>query len=62
MKSTQELSPTSLRQIAGGMSCDQAIIASKVFTVIGDVFARGGDPQDAGFYYGMATGTLGGGC
>jgi hypothetical protein len=58
----EELSSSRMSKVGGGMTCDQAIVASQVYTVIGDFFARGGDSTSAGIYYGKADGVVQGGC
>ena len=57
----EDLSSSGMAKVTGG-SCNNALIASQVYTVIGDVFLRGGDTQHASYYYGKAAGTTEGGC
>ena len=56
------LTDENLEQVMGGMSCNAAIAAAKVYSAIGSIFAASGDLVMGANFIGRAQGVLVGAC
>ena len=58
----RELNVDELEVVAGGMDCNYALIAAKIYVASGDIMGAMGDAKGASSAYGTAHGLLQGAC
>jgi len=58
----EELSPSEMGKVAGGLTCQQAEIQANVLSVIGQVYGQMGDTATQHYLNGEGQGLLDGAC